>query len=171
MAKTTSVLAATVGPSDLAVGFGAAGVDNNKIRAGDNITVGNESMKALAVDPLLGATIVYRGTRGTALGTGAAYAAGQVASFGQPSDFAATVGPGGPGVAMAPLEFQEEAAAEIKDEDAEKLAERVEKKRKELVAKAAEKAAADAKAAEAAEKAAEKAEAKGERNDRPSAHR
>jgi hypothetical protein len=167
MAKTTTTLAATVGPNDWAVGFGAAGADNGKIRPGDNIVVGNESMKALVVDPLLGATVVYRGIRGTALGTGAAYVAGQAASFGQPSDYGATVGGGGAGVTMVEQPFQAEAADEIAAEDAEKLGERVEKKRKELVAKAAEKAAADAKAAEAAEKAAEKAD----KNERAPAHK
>jgi hypothetical protein len=159
MAKTTTTLAGAVGASDLAVGFAAA--DNPKIRAGDNIVVGTESMKALIVDPALGATVVYRGNRGTALGTGVAYNAGAAASFGPPSDWGPLVG-----VAMVPLEFEAEAKDEVAAEDAEKLAERVEKKRKELEAKAVAKAAADAKAAEAAEKAAEKAADKAEKNDR-----
>jgi len=159
MAKTSTTLAAAIGPSDWVVNT----ANNAALRPGDNIVVGTETMRALVVDVNAGA-IVYRGARGT---NGQAAAGGATLTYGPPTDWGASVG-----VASFPQDFETEAAGEIAAEDAEKLAERVEKKRVELQKKAAEKAAADAKAAEAAEKAAEKAADKAaDKNDRPSAHR
>jgi hypothetical protein len=147
MAQTTTTLAGAIGPGDSLITIADKAV---AMRPGDNITVGTESMKAIVVDAGSGKpVVVYRGARGT---NGQPAAGGATLKYGQPSDFGAGVG-----VAMAPLEFEAEAAVDIAVEDAEKHDERVKKLAEK---KAAEKKAADEKAAKAAADAAKAAEAK-----------
>lgn len=151
--STTTTLSGAIGTGDVILNTAA----NASILPGYNLAVANESMKVLISDPVIG-LVVYRGNRGT---SALAANAGATVTYGAPSAWAASVGPGGPGVQSAPQEFEAEAAAEIGAEDAEKLAERVEKKRVELKKKADEEAAARAKAAE---KAAADAKAAAEKN-------
>lgn len=150
MAKTTTTLAAAIGPSDWIVNT----ANNAAMRPGDNIVVGTETMRALVVDPNAGA-IVFRGSRGTA---GQAAAGGATVNYGPPTDWGV-----GAGVTMFAAEFEAEAKGEVAAEDDEKLNERIEKKRVELAKKAADEAAARAKAAEKAEAVAEKVADKNER--------
>lgn len=151
--STTTTLSGAIGTSDSILNTAA----NASILPGYNLAVGNESMRVLISDPAIG-LVVYRGNRGTAALTASA---GATVTYGAPPSWAASVGPGGPGVQSAPGPFEAEAAAEIAAEEAEELAEKVEAKRKELEKKAAEKAAAEAKAAE---KAAADAKAATEKN-------
>lgn len=155
MAKTTTTLAGAIGPSDTQIST----ANNAAMRTGDNIVVGTETMRALVVDPAIGAT-VFRGSRGTA---GQAASAGATLNYGPPTDWGAGVG-----VTMLPMEFEKEAAADVAAEDAEKLAERVEKKRKELEKKAAEEAEKQQKAAD---KAAADAKAAADKTAHPAAHK
>jgi hypothetical protein len=145
MAKTSTTLAGPIGPSDWLVGI----ANKAALNAGDNIVVGTETMKALVVGPAGAPAVVYRGARGT---NGQAAAGGATLTYGPPTDWGAGVG-----VASIPLEFEEEAAREIAEEDAEKQHDRVAKLAEK---KAAEKKAADEKAAKAAADAAKAAEAK-----------
>lgn len=136
MAKTTTTLAGAISASDWLVGV----ANKAALNPGDNIVVGTETMRALYVDRAAGTpVVVFRGSRGT---NGQAAAGGAALNYGPPTDW----GPG-IGVAMVPMEFEAEAAAEISAEDAEKLQERIEKLAEK---KAAEKKAADEKAANAA---------------------
>ena len=159
MAKTTTTLAGAIGASDPLVNS----ANNAALRPGDNIVVGTapnqESMRALVVDPAVGA-IVYRGNRGTA---GLAQAAGVPLVYGPPSDWSAGVGLTA-GVTRTLEPFELEARSEVAAEDEEKLTDRVESKRKTLEKKSAD----DAKAVAAAAAA---ADAKAEKNAAPSTHR
>lgn len=137
MAKTTTTLAAAIGPSDWIVNT----ANNAAMRPGDNIVVGTETMRALVVDPNAGA-IVYRGARGTA---GQAAAGGATVNYGPPTDWSVGVG-----VTRTAEPFEAEARGEVAAEDDEKLADRIETKRVDLQKKAAEEATVRAKAAEKA---------------------
>lgn len=162
MAKTATTLAGAIGTSDWIVNT----ANNAAMRPGDNIVVGTapnqESMKALVVDPNVGA-IVYRGNRGTAA---LAAAAGATVSYGPPTDWGAGVGLTA-GVTRTAEPFEAEARSEVAAEDEEKQGERVEKKRKDLEKKSADEAKTAADARAAADAKAEKAE----KNAQPSAHK
>lgn len=84
MAKTVTALAGAITANDWIVNV----VNKAALRAGDNLVVGNESMKVLVADPALPA-IVYRGNRGTA---GLAAADGATATYGPPPDWGVSVG-------------------------------------------------------------------------------
>jgi hypothetical protein len=132
MAKTTTALAGAIAPGDWLINL----VNPAALRAGDNIVVGTETMRALVVTPSL-PVVVYRGARGT---NGQAAANAAVATYGPPPDWGVSVGV----TRMGLTEFEAEAEAEIAAEEAEKRHERVEKLAEK---KAAEKKAVDDKAA------------------------
>ena len=86
MAKTSTTVSGPITSSDWLVSL----ANKAALRPGDNIVVGTETMRVLAVDPATGVpSMVFRGARGT---NGQAAAAGATANYGPPTDWAPGVG-------------------------------------------------------------------------------